>query len=100
MYYKSKSIQTGVMAWAAKGLWVVAGRGKGCFSSLKSLDCIWDPPNLLLNMYGMLSVRIKQLRHYANHSPVQVEVENEWSCTSTSPYMFIACTGTPFFLPE
>jgi hypothetical protein len=52
-------------------------------------------------MYRMLSMRIKQLGNYANNSRVLVvEVENEWNCTSTSPYMFISCTGTAFFVPE
>jgi hypothetical protein len=26
--------------------------------------------------------------------PLSVEVKNEWSCTSTSPYVFTMCTGT------
>ena len=68
------------------------------FSSLKNLDCLWDPLSLPLNTYRTLSVRIKQLGHYGNHSSVLVlEVENEWRCTSTSPYTFLACTGTALF---
>jgi hypothetical protein len=35
---------------------------------------------------GAVSVGVKQLGHEADHAPpYSAEVENEWSCTSTSP---------------
>jgi len=39
------------------------------------------------------------MEHEADHSPPSnSEVKNEWGYTSTSPYAFMACTGTIFSL--
>jgi hypothetical protein len=40
---------------------------------------------------GVLSAGVKRSGREANHSsPYSDEVKNEWSCTSTTPYVFLA----------
>jgi hypothetical protein len=49
----------------------------------------------LFGGYPGTSLRVKQVVLEADHSPLSsAEVKNEWSSTSTAPYVFILCTGT------
>jgi hypothetical protein len=53
------------------------------------------PRQAPIQVPGVLSTTVKQPRHKAGHSlPSNVEVTNEWSCSSTPLYVFMVYTGT------
>jgi hypothetical protein len=43
---------------------------------------------------GVISPPVSRPRREAHHTPCSADVKNEWRCTSTPPYVFMACTGT------
>jgi len=61
--------------------------------SLKLPDRRWDPWNLLFNGYNVCCFRGKEAGTWTWSllSPTRLEVQNEWSYTSTYPYAFMAC---------
>ena len=66
-------------------VWFLAG------TISEHLYWLWTPFSLLLNGYWDLSLRVKQARHEADHSPAcSAEDANECSYTSTLPYAFMA----------
>jgi hypothetical protein len=71
----------------------IPGRNKRFFSFPRCPDQLWGPSNLLLNGYHDMP-RCKVAGHEAKHTHLSsAKVKNEWSCTSTFPYAFMACTG-------
>jgi hypothetical protein len=62
------------------------------FSSLRHLDRLCGPPNLLSNRYGgALSPGVKQSGREVYHShPPSAEVKEMWIYTSAPPYPFMA----------
>lgn len=54
----------------------------------------WGPPGILFNQYlRPIFPRGKLSSHEADHSPALAPgLQNEWSCTFTPTYAFMACT--------
>jgi len=61
------------------------GPGRDFLFSPPRPDRQWSPPSLLSNE----SPGAKRLVREADSSPSSAQVMNTWSCTSTSPYVFI-----------
>jgi hypothetical protein len=66
-------------------------RGWYFFFSPPRSDWLWDPPSLLSNDYRDSFPGGKEVGCEANRSPLcSAEVNNVWSYTSTSQYVFMA----------
>jgi hypothetical protein len=74
----------------------ILGRGKRFFASPNHPNQLWDSPRLLFNgSWGLFPWKWSSWHYQADHSPPPSgQVKNNRSCTSTSPYDFMACTGT------
>jgi hypothetical protein len=56
------------------------------------------PPSLLFNGYRHYFPALKRPERDVDHSsPSNVDVKDEWSCTSTRPHAFMTCTGSGCF---
>lgn len=65
------------------------------FNSPKTSRQTLRPVQAPIQVPGMLSTTVKQPGHKAGHSlPSNVEVMNEWSCSSTPLYVSMVYTGT------
>jgi hypothetical protein len=65
-------------------------------------DRLWglQPTAFSSTVNGVFSLGLKWPGREAHHSSEStVEVKNEWSYTSTTPYVFITCIGTNLRLP-
>jgi hypothetical protein len=62
-------------------------------------DWPWGQRSPQFNGYRVSFLGVKRQRCEVDHSPPSsAEVRNEWSYTSTPPYIFMACIGTTFLL--
>jgi hypothetical protein len=70
-----------------QGVGVRVPVGSRIFSSPRSSDRLWGPPNLITNWYR----GVKRPGREAHLSPaVSAQVKKMWICTSIPPYAFIA----------
>jgi hypothetical protein len=96
LYYTCKTIQD---CMRPRNRGSIPSRSKKFFYCRKLSDRLWGPNNFLFNGYWELFPRgggvVKRTGREADHSPPSsAEVENEWSYTSTAPYLFLASKGT------
>jgi hypothetical protein len=72
------------------------GRGKGFFSC-ETLGRLWDPHNLLLNVYNGPFSGIKRTGREVDHSrPSMTKVRNEWRYASAPPLCVYAVDRVTF----
>ena len=75
-----------------------SGRGKRFLSSTTSSMCWGSTQSRIKYIPRTLPSRVRRLGHEADHSPQSsAEVKNDWSCTFSAAYVFMACTGTCTF---
>jgi hypothetical protein len=71
---------------------LIPDRNKRSFSSPKCVDQLWA---YSLSFSVSTGAGVKKPEHEANHSnPFSPKVKNEWNCTLTPSYAFMACTVT------
>jgi hypothetical protein len=83
--------------WAIRELWFNTQHGHEIFQFSKMSRPTLGPMQvpIQVSVPGVLSTTVKQPGHKAGLSlPSNVEVTNEWSCSSTPLYVFMVYTGT------
>jgi hypothetical protein len=73
----------------------ILGRCKRLLCFPKCLDRLWGPSNRLFSGYPRLGVKWSG-REDDHSRPSRAEVKNEWSCTTTAPDAFMACTAITY----
>ena len=87
-----------VTGWAVRG--PNPRQRQQILSPAKHPDGLRGPSSLLINGQRRSQPRIKQHGREFHHSPAHsAENKSEWSYNSTSPYAFMACTGTTLLSP-
>ena len=79
------------MGWTILGL--NHGRGKRFFFPSNHVDWLWGPPSFLFSGYHGSFPGVKWLAMMST-THITANIKNEWSYTATSPYAFMAWTGT------
>jgi len=88
------SIVTGLQAGQSGNCGSTPSMGMRFFQFSKMSRPILGPTQVPVQVPAVLSVTVKQPGHKAGHSlPSNVEVTNEWSCSSTPLYVFTVYTG-------
>jgi hypothetical protein len=81
--------------WIINELWFNIQHGHVNFQFFKMSRPTLGPMQAPIQVPRVLSTTVKQLGHKGGHSlPSNVEVTNEWSCSSTPLYVFMLYTGT------